>query len=157
MIHDRSIQGRALEFTALLENGVQYRPIPIHAICWDKCPVQPLHELELWDCFGDVIEVFRITALKSLTCAYFYKDKWTKGTYMMTFDWFGNGYSDEPTQHKTGHLIKLDNGNYALQPNNRIAWYDSAFVSPFTERPDYKVNSKVWSAESIVTGKHNFH
>jgi hypothetical protein len=41
----------------------------------------------------------------------------------------------------------LDNGNYAIQPNNRILWN----ISNFTTRddiPDYKVQTTEWNVEN---------
>ena len=43
------------------------------------------------------------------------------GKYLFTLDWHNpesnildDGYSESPGQHKCGHLIKLDNGNFDL-------------------------------------------
>ena len=74
---------------------------------------------------------------------------------MMTFDWVNNAFSDEPSQRKDAHLIRLDNGNFALQPNNRTLWKDPSFT---TKEPplDWKVNGTVFSSEnSIERGKDN--
>jgi hypothetical protein len=72
------------------------------------------------------------------------------GNYMMTFDWYNNPYSQEPTQYKAAHLIKLDDGNFALQPNNRLVWKDMSFTTkPFPDKPDWKVDNKDWVCESV--------
>ena len=39
--------------------------------------------------------------------------------------------------HKCTHILALDNGNFAAQPNNRIQWFCPAFITPFTDKPDY--------------------
>jgi hypothetical protein len=44
-------------------------------------------------------------------------------------------------------MIALDNGNFAAQPNNRIQWFDPAFITPFNEKPDYVTNTRVWKVE----------
>ena len=68
----------------------------------------------------------------------------------MTFDWHSNPYSEEPTQYKAAHLLKLDDGNFALQPNNRLEWKDMSFTThPFPEKPDWKVDDKDWMCESV--------
>jgi len=38
---------------------------------------------------------------------------------------------------KCAHVIALDNGNFAAWPNNRIQWFDPAFITPFHEKPDF--------------------
>ena len=43
--------------------------------------------------------------------------------------------------------MALDNGNYSIQPNNRILWN----ISNFTTRddiPDYKHQTMVWNVEN---------
>jgi hypothetical protein len=49
--------------------------------------------------------------------------------------------------HKCAHIIALDDGNFAAQPNNRIQWFCPAFVTPFKEKPDYMTNTRVWKVE----------
>ena len=36
--------------------------------------------------------------------------------------------SEFPDEHKSSNLIKLDNGQICIQPNNRILWKDSSIV-----------------------------
>ena len=72
------------------------------------------------------------------------------GNYLATIDFYNNGYSDEPTQHKHLHLIKLINGNFALQPNNRCRVMDKSFVaSPFEwdNPPDIETNEIIYRSE----------
>jgi len=68
---------------------------------------------------------------------------------MFTVDWFGHEDAEEAGDggHKCAHVIALDNGNFAAQPNNRIQWFCPAFVTPFQEKPDYKTNTAVWKVE----------
>lgn len=148
-----SVSGRALGFNVILESGAQFARLPINALCHKECAKLTLGTLELWDCFGvnvvcavfDYLQGMRVDAIIDTAKGF----RFNPGGYVMTFDWWGNGFSDEPSQHKTAHLIKLDNGNFALQPNNRIRWHDAAFTKPFTlkERPDYKVNTHIFTAE----------
>ena len=56
-------------------------------------------------------------------------------------------HSEIPQEHKCGHILALDNGNYSIQPNNRILWN----ISNFTTRddiPDYKVQTTEWNVEN---------
>jgi hypothetical protein len=46
------------------------------------------------------------------------------------------------------HFIKLDNGNFALYPQNRIIFKDASFiVSTDPKTIDYKVNTTEWGCE----------
>ena len=70
---------------------------------------------------------------------------------MFTLDWCGAPMAEDPGEggYKTGQVIKLDCGSYAIQPNNRMRWWEPSFVTkPFPERPDYKTNSYVWDCEN---------
>ena len=76
------------------------------------------------------------------------------GEYLFTIDWchpesniLDTEHSEIPHEHKCGHVMALDNGNYAIQPNNRILWN----ISNFTTRndvPDYKVQTSEWNVEN---------
>ncbi len=140
---------RALLFNVLLDNGTMRSRIPIHKICSKSCEEQPLDYLQLWDCFSKNVSVIPYDYLRGARAKVIFKDKshcW--GNYMMTFDWYDNAFSDEPSQYKCLHMIELDNGNYALQPNNRIYWKHMSFTTkPFPEIPDYKVDNKTYRCE----------
>jgi hypothetical protein len=147
----RSVGGRALGFHALTSNGAQIAGLPIHSLCWNKrAPRMPLDFLELWECFGEYVGVQKFDFLSHAAsrCRIILKDKtWIEGSYMFTVDWCKNSYSDEPSMAKSAHIIKLDNGNFAAQPNNRVLWFDPCTVVS-KERPDYKVNTHVWKCET---------
>ena len=76
------------------------------------------------------------------------------GEYLFTIDWchpesniLDTEHSEIPHEHKCGHVLALDNGNFAIQPNNRILWN----ISNFTTRndiPDYKVQTTEWNVEN---------
>jgi hypothetical protein len=150
---------RALLFTVMLDNGTLRSRIPIHKLCSKVSKEQPLDHLQLWDCFSVNATVTVYDYLSGARAKVIFKDKthsW--GNYMMTFDWYDNPYSDAPSQYKCLHMIELDNGNYALQPNNRIYWKHMSFTTkPFPENPDYKVDNQVYRCEDksdrwILTG-----
>jgi hypothetical protein len=66
-----SIQGRALGFHVLTENGAAIWRVPLHALCHkQEAPTQPLDWLQFWDCFS-----YEVTAI--------------------TFDWYGSEDSEE--------------------------------------------------------------
>ena len=58
--------------------------------------------------------------------------------------------------HKCAHIIALDNGNFAAQPNNRVQWFCPAFVTPFQEKPDYVTNTRVWKVERETETRDGF-
>lgn len=148
----RSVPSRALLFHVMTEGGAQRANVPISAMVHKKdAPSIPLEYLQLWDCFGTKINVVNFDYLADKRCEVILKDKKLyRGTYMMTFDWEENPYSNTPHDYKNAHLIKLDNGCFALQPNNRILWKDSNFITNplnISNLPKYKVDKDVFICE----------
>ena len=45
-------------------------------------------------------------------------------------------------------FIKLDNGQFACQPNNRCLWYDVSLVPAELKTPDFKIPTEVYSVEN---------
>jgi len=147
-----SIQGRAVMFHVLTDSGAQIGRLPISALAHKKdAPPMALDTLELWDAFSYEPSVHKYNYLDGLRCRVFLKDRKTYwGDYKFTIDWCGNEMSEEPGEGgwKCAHIIALDNGNFAAQPNNRIFWHEASFVTrPFKKAPDYKTNSHVWKCE----------
>lgn len=148
-----SIQARAVGLHCLTEWGACVYRLPISAFVHDQsAPEIPLDWLQLWDCFGSEITCISYDALNSLRVDVLLKDKaWYPGTYQFTLDWHGTALADNPGDegHKCGHVIALSNGCYAIQPNNRIRWYEPSFVTkPFPEKPDIETNNIVWQCEN---------
>ena len=153
-----SMPGRALLFHAIMQNGGVYYRLPITAFVQNgfdvkNVPRPRLDELELWNCFSYYPA---ITVYDALTVAgkYWGKDgKWHTGSYLFTVDWahpdsniVDTDHSEVPQEHKCAHIMALDDGNYAAQPNNRILWHIPSFTVR-DEIPDWKVNHQVWSVE----------
>ena len=154
-----SITGRPILFHAIMENGAVFYRLPISAFIQrgfepSKVPRMRLDELELWDCFSYYPSVTVFDALSSQAGRYIGKDKkWYTGSYLFTIDWahpesniVDTDHSEIPQEHKCAHIIALNNGNYAAQPNNRILWH----ISSFTVRddlPDWDVQTTEWTVE----------
>jgi hypothetical protein len=51
------------------------------------------------------------------------------------------------SEHKCAHVLKLINGNFAAQPNNRILWNVPNFTN-YSGVPDYKVQTTEWNVEN---------
>ena len=152
-----SIPSRTPLFHFLMEDGGIWWRMPISAFSWKEDAIsQELDELVLWDSFSyyPTVTVFDILKNKKMSFVSRRKEKYT-GTYLFTLDWAsGNsnnldtGFSEAPGQHKCGHVIKLDNGNFAIQPNNRILVHDPSFAVKHGQMViERKLNSKVWSSE----------
>jgi hypothetical protein len=71
---------------------------------------------------------------------------------MFTIDWFNNPYSDEPSDYKCGHILVADDGYLLCQPNNRIYWRDSNWITkdfPISPK-EIKVDTYIPSVESVA-------
>ena len=84
---------------------------------------------------------------------------------LFTIDWCGGdynelnfGYSEKPDQHKCGHVIELEDGNYAIQPNNRLKIYDPSMgINPHENAINRLVGTRKWSVENSakwITDEH---
>ena len=80
--------------------------------------------------------------------------KFYKGQYLFTVDWahpesniLNTEHSEIPQEHKCAHIMALENGNYAAQPNNRIIWHINSYTTK-NDWPDYKVQTTVWDVEA---------
>jgi len=127
-----SISGSAILFHAIMENGAVFYRLPISAFIQrgfdvKKVPRMRLDELELWNCFSYYPSISTFDILLGQSGKYIGKDKkWYHGTYLFTVDWahpesniVDTDHSEIPAEHKCAHIMALENGNYAAQPNNR--------------------------------------
>lgn len=150
-----SIEGRAVGFRVMTDRGAQIGRLPIHALAWKKtAPRLSLAVLECWDCFSYDVAVTEFDWLKELRCRTLLRNqRWYSGEYMFTLDWCKSKLAEDAGDngYKDLHILKLDNGCFAAQPNNRIFWRESAFITkPLTakSRPDYLTNTHVFKAET---------
>ena len=155
-----SMAGKAVLFHCLLPNGAVYYRLPISAFiqrAYDisQVPRMRLDELELWNSFSYYPAVTTFDFLAGQECKYLGKDKkFYTGEYLFTIDWahpepniLDVDHSEIPQEHKCGHFIALTNGNYAIQPNNRMLWHLGNFTTK-KEWPDYKTQTSEWSVEN---------
>ncbi len=146
-----SLPGRALGFHILTENGAMIWRLPLHALCHKpEAPLRPLDWLQMWDCFSADIECTSFDRLQDARARLQLRDRtWIGAQYMFTLDWHGSPDSEEAGDggHKCAHILALDDGNFAAQPNNRIQWFCPAFVTPFKDKPDYITNTACWKVE----------
>ena len=156
-----AITGRAILFHAIMENGAVFYRLPISAFIQkefkpEKVPIRRLDELELWNCFSYYPAVTTWDILEAQSGKYIGKDKkWHHGKYLFTVDFahpesniLDTDHSEIPHEHKCAHIIALDDGNFAAQPNNRIIWNIPSFTVK-DEIPDWKVQTSEWNVEDV--------
>jgi len=155
----KSIRSQAFRIEAYLPNyGALYDKLPLHAFVsrTDKLgPYLELDILQIWDCFSYDITVIQKSFLKNLSCKFYAKNKeWYHGDYMFTVDsacpdmnTLDTTYSEDPQEHKSFNFLKLKNGQYAAQPNNRTIFFDAASNPKELSFPDFKVCTKKYVVE----------
>lgn len=155
-----SIPGYALGWHVLTENGAVIWRLPLQALCHrEDARRLPLDWLQFWDCFSADVTCTTFERLQNCRVRVQLKDRtWQGGQYLFTLDWHGNPDAEEAGDggHKCAHVIALDDGNFAAQPNNRIQWFCPAFVTPFKEKPDYITNTRVWKVERETETSRGF-
>ncbi len=133
-----TLPDRAPVFHFLMEDGGVWWRMPISAFCVEpNIPETDIYDLVLWNSFSPFITVTRFDQMTGMRMRYKTRHKETvSGTYMFTLDWhtpesnlMDSGYSEVAGQHKCGHVIQRDDGNYAIQPNNRIKLLDPSFTT----------------------------
>lgn len=156
----KSIKGKALYFESLLTNyGALYDKLPISAYVWKTDIIEkellPLDYLEIWDAFSYNISVIEKSTLSKLDVMVYMKDRnFYKGEYMFTIDSCHSepnelnvSLSQTPNEHKSFNIIKLDNGQFCAQPNNRILFHDQSLTPKGITKPDFKVSTKEFICE----------
>ncbi len=128
-----SIPSNVPLFHCLMEDGGIFWRLPIHAFCHKKdVPSVELDELMLWDSFSYYMSVTVFDTLQYRKMKYISRRKKEyEGLYLFTLDWAHEDpnipdvtFSEAAGQHKCGHFILLDNGNYAIhfcvKPNEMV-------------------------------------
>jgi hypothetical protein len=152
--------GQAVLFQVLLDNGVMRDKLPSHALLTEAelpNPDLPFHYLQIWNCFSYRFTLTQLSYVYDTNVDVYMKDRqWHKGTYYATINWGSNDINtditlaEDPLEHKSHHIILLDNGQIALQPNNRVRWYEPSFVTKeFPSKPDYLVNISWFNCEGF--------
>jgi hypothetical protein len=80
---------------------------------------------------------------------------WAFGEYMFTvdsahpdFNVLDTGFSEDVEDHKSYNFVKLDNGQFAAQPNNRMLVLEPSSNPKHLKTPDFRVATKRWSVET---------
>ena len=101
-----------------------------------------------------IILLLLVGILESQSGKYIGKDKqWHYGKYLFTVDFahpepniLDTDHSEIPHEHKCAHVLALNDGNYAAQPNNRLIWDIPSFTVK-DQVPDWKVQTNYWNVE----------
>lgn len=154
-----SIPQRCGLFSVMTEYGSQHARVPIHYLrVGEKGGSDyPLDWLQLWDSmsyYGSV-NINQYTKNRSANIILKNKSK-EKAKYLFTIDWclgthYQSGYGEMAGGHKCGHFFEGSNGQYFMQPNNRVLWMDGgAFISKSfgSKKPDWKVFALEFSCEN---------
>lgn len=158
----KSIRGQAFRIESYLPNyGALYDKLPLSAYVSrneDLCSEEflPLDVLQIWDCFSHDITVIKKSFLGNLSAKFYAKNKeWYQGEYMFTVDnsapdpnTLDTTYAEWPEDHKSFNFIKLDNGQFAAQPNNRTIFLDAASNPSTLQFPDFKVCTELYRVET---------
>jgi len=158
LISVRCLTGQVPLFQVLLENGVLRDKLPSSALLTTN--ERPENELSfdtlcLWNSFSNRFTVVTLNYLYNANVTVLLKNgNKVKGNYMFTIDWSSNDFdndltlSEDPSEHKSHHVIELYDGQIAIQPNNRILWSEPSFVTKKYNGEKYIVNKKYWDAEN---------
>ena len=155
----KAIKGQAFRIECMLTDyGALYDKLPISAFVWKPvAEYLPLDNLQIWDCLGYDMAVIEKSNLRGLKVKYYGKDrKFHLGNYLFTIDFAAPDhnrldvtFTEGVQEHKSYNFIKLDNGQFACQPNNRCLWYDVSLVPNELKTPDFKIPTDVWSVENV--------
>jgi len=148
----QSNAGTILTFHVMTDDGMVRSRVPLSEI-YTKIPTNdiPFNYKQLWDCFSNNVSVIEYQFLAYHRAQIVLRDGskvW--GTYMFTVDWFDNPYSDEPSDYKCGHVFESDEGYLLCQPNNRLFWKDSNWVTKKVpeDLKQFKVDNEIISVEN---------
>lgn len=149
----QSVAGKILTFHVMTEYGMLRSRVPLSEIFFEIPENDiPYHFKQLWDCFSENVSVITYDYLYEKRCQVILKDGtlvWA--TYLFTVDWYKNPYSDEPSDYKCGHILIADDGYIMCQPNNRILWKDSNWITKEfpIDKKDIKVDDELLSVEIV--------
>jgi len=151
-----SIQGRSPLFHFLMEDGGVWWRMPISAFCSEPdTPEVDIHNLVLWNSFSPYVTVTEFEAMRNMRMTYVSRNgDFVNGKYLFSLDWhapenniLNSGFSMNPGQHKCGHVIKRDDGNFAIQPNNRVRLFDPSFTTKDGNLINRLINTRQWDVE----------
>jgi hypothetical protein len=158
----KSIPGRAFYFeTYLPQYGAIFDKLPISAFVRTPNTPDPdldLPNLQFWNCMDYGVACMNKGFISSMDAEVFSRDHgFIKGQYLFTLDNYhanpdvvDNNVSEVPQEHKSHNCIELENGQFALYPNNRMRLYDLSITPEKPLMPDFKVSTVEYQVENGV-------
>ena len=158
----KSIPGRAFYFeTYLPQYGAIFDKLPISAFVRTPNTPDPdldLPNLQFWNCMDYGVACMNKGFISSMDAEIFSRDHgFIKGQYLFTLDNYhanpdvvDNNVSEVPQEHKSHNCIELENGQFALYPNNRMRLYDLSITPEKPLMPDFKVSTVEYQVENGV-------
>jgi hypothetical protein len=158
----KALRGQVFRIESLLPNyGALYDKLPLHAYVWredvfsdDNDVDLPIDTLQLWDCMGYRFTVLEKIGLRNLGVKFLGKDKaWHHGRYLFTVDFCADGqdldtgFTEQAEEHKSFNFIRLENGQFACQPNNRCLWYDQSLIPAEVKFPDFQAAKDFYTVD----------
>ena len=156
----KSIPGRTFYFeTYLPEYAAMYDKLPISAFVSDPQTPKPdmdLPNLQFWNCMDYGVVAVQKQFIGSMDYELYTRDFGIqKGTYICTLDNYHQdpdaidyATSENPAEHKSHNLVELENGQYALYPNNRMRIFDNSLTPVDAKMPDFKVSTQYYQVEN---------
>jgi hypothetical protein len=157
IIHAVSVRpAQALTFSILLENGAQYRGVPIHGLIIGQDPIKAtphpldLHSHQVWGCFGTEFSIVDMSFSKGLSAEWVDSTgtKFTGRGLGWAIEFYDDGYSNAPQQDKSFNMLVTNEGYLAAMPNNRVRWWEDSFTN-WKLPIKLKVNHKTYYVEKI--------
>lgn len=154
-----SIQARSPLFHFLMEDGGVWWRMPISAFCAEPgVKEEDIHNLVLWNSFSPYVTVTEFQAMRNMRMVYVARTgEFVNAKYLFTLDWhapddniLNGGFSVNPGQHKCGHVMLRDDGNFAIQPNNRIRLFDPSFTTKTGTLIPRLVNTHLYDVEDAA-------
>ena len=158
----KSIPGRAFYFeTYLPEYAAMYDKLPISAFLSRPETPDPdldLPNLQFWNCMDygvvNICKQFVGSMEWEVRTRHFGS---MKGKYVCTLDNYHSDIdkidystSETPEEHKSFNHIELNNGQFALYPNNRCRVYDISLTPQEPKIPDFKVSTRYFQVENGI-------
>ena len=158
----KALTGRAFYFETFLPHvGCLFDKLPISAFV--RSPETPvidmsLENLQFWNCMDYGVTAINKGFVSSMDCEIFTRDHGLmRGQYLFTLDNYhanidviDNNVSETPQEHKSHNCIALNNGQYALYPNNRMRLYDLSITPEDPQFPDFKVSTIEYQVEAGI-------
>jgi hypothetical protein len=163
LVSVRALRGRPFCFQAWIDGyAACYDKIRPDCIYW-KLPTDNdayhLTDIQMWECLSSDIELFHKAQLADVPMLVNMSDEFAEGNYWFTIDclpekqslgYIDVGDSDLLDEHKEMNVVRLQNGQIAIYPNNRLKWIPESLTTKeaIQKVPEWKVaeNAK-WDSE----------